>query len=67
MLQVLPDLTESRWGYNGTAAMHDQEAKTWVMESKENLGYGEIVSTYTMFVGKVNMTLFCLFGPVYFW
>lgn len=49
---VLPDLTESRWRYNGTATMHDQEANTWVMESKEDLGYGEIVSTYTMYVGK---------------
>ncbi len=38
--------------------MHDQEANTWVMESKEDLGYGEIVSTYTMYVGKVSQPCF---------
>ena len=53
VLQVLPDLTESRWSYNGTATMHDQQADTWVMQAKEDMGYGEIVSTYTMYVGKV--------------
>ncbi len=49
--QVLP--TESQWSYNGTAMMHNQEANTWVMEAKEEMGYGDIVSTYTMHVGKV--------------
>lgn len=69
MLQVLPDLTESRWSYNGTATMHDQEANTWVMESKEDLGYGEIVSTYTMYVGKVSQprSFFCLFFSILLW
>lgn len=33
--------------------MHDQEAHVWVMHSKEDLGYGAVVSTYTMYVGKV--------------
>ncbi|KAL3157264.1 hypothetical protein ABBQ38_001497 [Trebouxia sp. C0009 RCD-2024] len=49
---VLPDLKESRWAYNGTAMMHDQEANVWIMHSKEELGYGDVISTYTMYVGK---------------
>lgn len=54
VLQVLPDLKESRWVYNGTAMMHDQEANVWVMHSKEEMGYGDVISTYTMYVGKVG-------------
>ena len=53
-LQVLPDLKEPRWAYNGTAKMHNQEAHVWVMHSKEELGYGSVISTYTMYVGKVR-------------
>ena len=34
--------------------MHNQEAHVWVMHSKEELGYGDVVSTYTMYVGKVR-------------
>ena len=54
LLQVLPDLKEPRWAYNGTAMMHNQEAHVWVMHSKEELGYGDVISTYTMYVGKVR-------------
>lgn len=32
---------------------HNQEANVWVMHSREEMGYGEIISTYTMYVGKV--------------
>ena len=35
--------------------MHNQEANVWVMHSREEMGYGEIISTYTMYVGKVNI------------
>lgn len=56
-IQVLPDLTELRWSYNGTATMHEQEANTWVMYSKEEMGYGEIISTYTMYVAKVCLII----------
>ena len=34
--------------------MHNQEANVWVMHSREEMGYGEIISTYTMYVGKVR-------------
>lgn len=34
--------------------MHDQEANSWVMYDKKEMGYGNIVSTYTMYVSKVQ-------------
>ena len=69
LLQVLPDLKELRWSYNGTAMMHNQEANVWIMHSKEELGYGDVISTYTMYVGKVckheHAELFFFFsGPL---
>lgn len=51
--QVLPDLSEDRWSYNGTATVHGQEANSWVAYDKKQMGYGEIVSTYTMYVSQV--------------
>lgn len=49
---VLPDLSENRWKYNGTAQMHKQEANTWVMHTNKEMGYGDVISTYTMYVAK---------------
>ena len=53
LLQVLPDLSEDRWSFNGTATVHGQAANSWIMYDTKEMGYGKIVSTYTMYVSQV--------------
>ena len=57
-LQILPDLTEDRWSYNGTAAIESgrhkgKSADSWIWKLKNKSDYGEYDNTYTFFVDKV--------------
>ena len=36
--------------------MHNQEANTWVMHTNKEMGYGDVISTYTMYVAKVSIS-----------
>lgn len=58
-MQILPDITEDRWSYNGTAAVEGgrhkgKSAHTWVWKLKNKSDYGEYDNTYTFFTDKVG-------------
>ena len=59
VLQVLPDLNEGRWQYNGTATI-DQgphkgvSALLYQYTVKHNEGYGEVVASYKFYVTLVS-------------
>ena len=57
-LQILPDLTEERWLYNGTAALEagrhkGKSAHMWVWKLRNKSDYGEYDNTYTFYVDEV--------------
>ncbi|CAL8460756.1 g287 [Coccomyxa elongata] len=54
---VLPDLTESRWLYNGSTLLQEgrhanKTADAWVWRVTNDEGYGEYHNTYTFYVDK---------------
>ena len=61
-LQILPDLTEERWLYNGTAALDagrhkGRSAHMWVWKLRNKSDYGEYDNTYTFFVDEVSLPI----------
>jgi hypothetical protein len=57
-MQILPDLTESRWLYNGSTLLQEgrhanKRAESWVWRVTNDEGYGEYHNTYTFYVDKV--------------
>jgi len=61
-LQILPDLTEDRWSYNGTAAIESgrhkgRSADSWIWKLKNKSDYGEYDNTYTFYVDKVRLRI----------
>ena len=69
-LQILPDITEDRWSYNGTAAVEGgrhkgQSAHTWVWKLKNKSDYGEYDNTYTFYADKVGFGRDC--HPAYWY
>ncbi len=67
-LQILPDLTEERWLYNGTAALEagrhkGRSAHTWVWKLRNKSDYGEYDNTYTFYIDEVSMPIAYQLGP----
>ena len=63
-LQVLPDLTESRWQYNGQVELGTLNAHEWQWKVTEEEGYGQYPLSYKMYVDDVRLGLSCLsHGP----
>jgi hypothetical protein len=72
-LQILPDLREDRWQYNGSATLENgrhqgQQAAAWVWRVTNDEGYGAYHNTYTLYVDDVgpplarHATLMCVPG-----
>lgn len=70
-VQILPDLKESRWLYNGSTLLQDGRhanvpAQSWVWRVTNDEGYGEYHNTYTVYVDEVhdlhthNMIVHCI-------
>lgn len=61
-LQVLPDLSEGKWTFNGTSeiprgAYEGLEADTYVWPLTEDYGYGKVAASYVFYVGQVRTYL----------
>jgi hypothetical protein len=61
-MQILPDLTEDRWQYNGSTFLeqgrhHGVPAEAWVWRVTNDEGYGEYHNVYTFYVDKVGHLL----------
>ncbi len=54
-LQVLPDLTESRWQYNGRVELGNLNAHEWQWKVTEEEGYGQYPLSYKMYVDDVSL------------
>ena len=54
-LQVLPDLTESRWQYNGRVELGNLNAHEWQWKVIEEEGYGQYPLSYKMYVDDVSL------------
>ncbi len=59
-MQIMPDLTESRWLYNGSTLLQEgrhanKVADSWVWRVTNDEGYGEYHNTYTFYVDKVRL------------
>ena len=62
-MQILPDLTEERWLYNGTLSPESgrhkgKAAHAWVWRVTNDEGYSEYHNVYTFYVDKVDPPLF---------
>ena len=53
-LQVLPDLTESRWQYSGRVELGHLNAHEWQWKVTEEEGYGQYPLSYQMYVDDVS-------------
>lgn len=61
--QILPDLTEERWAYNGTVAFEagrhkGKSAHSWVWELTNKASYGQYDNTYTFYVDEVCFRIY---------
>ena len=56
-LQVLPEVTEDRWQYRGTAEKRGHTADVWELTLEPNEGYGTYHSNYTLYVKKASFSL----------
>ena len=54
-MQVLPDLTESRWQYNGRVELGNLNAHEWQWKVTEEEGYGQYPLSYKMYVDDVSL------------
>ena len=57
-MQVLPDLSDGRWNFNGTVKLSDglhmgKAADVYVWVVTEDWGFGKVVATYSFFVDQV--------------
>ena len=57
-MQILPDITEDRWSYNGTAEIEGgrhkgKSAHTWVWKLRNKSDYGEYDNIYTIYIKEV--------------
>ena len=61
-MQVLPNLADGHWTFNGTAKLGDglhagKDADAYVWVVTEDYGYGKVVASYTFFVDQVSANL----------
>lgn len=58
-MQVLPDLNEGKWVFNGTSRLTEglhlgKDADAYVWRDTEDYGYGRVIASYTFFVDQVR-------------
>jgi hypothetical protein len=53
-LQVLPDLTEDRWEYHGSARVAGIAAHAWIWKLTFDEGYGAYEANYTFYTSEVR-------------
>ncbi len=54
---MLPEVTEDRWQYKGTAEKRGYNADVWELTLEPNEGYGTYHSNYTLYVKRASLVI----------